>query len=86
MAFEASDEGWRAATSMHGVKAWSMSNPDDESSRVICKGQIHLTPDVTFEQLQIQFVKVYNKPDVLPQEMRISDPMSRETKIMCQVG
>lgn len=70
---------------MFGVKVWSKPNADADSSRVICRGQIDLTPDVPFEQLQTQFIKVYNKPEVLPQEMRISDPMSRETKILYQV-
>lgn len=45
-----------------------------------------LSPEITLELLQTQFVKAFNNTEALAQEMKISDPMSRETRIMCQVG
>lgn len=72
-------------STLFGVKVWSAPNADVESSLVMCKGQMPLTPDVTLEFLQAQFTKVFNTSEALAQEMKISDPMSRETKIVCQV-
>lgn len=85
--FEASDEGWKLSSTLFGVKVWSRPNPDDsDSSLVICRGQIPLTQDVTFEMVKTQFVDVFNTSEILAQQMRSSDPMSRETKILYQVG
>lgn len=87
MEYEASDEGWKLVTSMFGVKVWSMPKVDESqsSSLVICRGQIPLTPDVTYDMVQTQFIKVFNTSEVLAQEMRASDPMSRDTRILYQV-
>ncbi|CAM9314654.1 unnamed protein product [Ectocarpus sp. 6 AP-2014] len=84
--FEASDEGWKLSSTLFGVKVWSRPNPDDsDSSLVICRGQIPLTQDVTFEMVKTQFVDVFNTSEILAQQMRASDPMSRETKILYQI-
>lgn len=86
MKYEASDEGWKLVSTMFGVKVWSTPGDDESgSSLVVCRGQVPLTPDVTFELLRTQFIKVFNTSKTLAEQMRASDPMSRETKILCQV-
>lgn len=82
---EASDEGWKLVSTLFGVKVWSKPNADAASSRVMCRGQMPLSPGCNLGFLQAQFVKAFNNTEALAQEMKISDPMSRETKILYQV-
>lgn len=85
MKHEASEEGWKLVSTLFGVHVWSAPNADVASSLLMCKGQMPLSPEVTLELIQTQFVKAYNNSEALAQEMKVSDPMSRETKILCQV-
>lgn len=71
---------------MFRVKVWSTPKADDSgSSLVVCRGQVSLTLDVSLELLQTQFITVFNTSETLAEQMRASDPMSRETKILYQV-
>ncbi|CAM9283446.1 unnamed protein product [Pylaiella littoralis] len=84
--YESSNEGWRLVSSMFRVKVWSTPKADDSgSSLVVCRGQVSLTLDVSLELLQTQFITVFNTSETLAEQMRASDPMSRETKILYQV-
>eukprot|EP00752_Nemacystus_decipiens_P011149 g9905.t1 len=82
---EGSEEGWKLVSTLFGVKVWSTPKANAEASLVTCKGQMPLSPEITLEFLKAQFVKVFNTTETLAQEMKISDPMSRSTRIMCQI-
>ncbi|CAM9931026.1 unnamed protein product [Ascophyllum nodosum] len=71
---------------MFGVHVCSKPKPPEEkSSLVVCRGQMALPPEVTLNLLQVQFIHAYNNTASLARQMKASDPMSRETKILYQV-
>lgn len=67
------EDGWTAGSTMFGVHVCSKAKPpEEESSIVMCKGQMPLVPEVNMKLLQVQFIEVYNNTTVLAQQMRAS--------------